>query len=132
MSSTGDEKRTMTFERIAAEQGEEAAIRAGIDADPDTMELDEEWFAKARPVSEAHPQVVEAFRRRRGKTEGTDQRAAHHSARRRSGSPFPRHRQGLADSNQQTTSRIRFRLIVTTTLLLHRQLFPIIGSSELQ
>ena len=67
MSSTGDKKSTMTFERIAAEQGEEAAIRAGIDADPDTMELDEEWFAKARPVSEAHPQVVEAFRRRRGK-----------------------------------------------------------------
>ena len=56
-----------TFEEIAAEQGDEAAIRAGIAADLDTMELDEEWFAKARPVSEAHPQVVEAFRRRRGK-----------------------------------------------------------------
>ena len=53
------------FQEIAAEQGKAAAIRAGIAADPDTMELDEEWFAKARPVSEAHPQIVEAFRRRK-------------------------------------------------------------------
>ena len=53
-----------TFEEIAAKHGKEAAIRAGIAADPDTLELNEEWFAKARPVSEAHPQIVEAFRRR--------------------------------------------------------------------
>ena len=67
MPRNADEGRATTFEEIAAEQGEEAAIRAGIAADPDTMELDEEWFANARPVSEAHPQVVEAYRRRRGK-----------------------------------------------------------------
>lgn len=67
MPRNEDEGRATTFEEIAAEQGEEAAIRAGIAADPDTMELDEEWFANARPVSEAHPQVVEAYRRRRGK-----------------------------------------------------------------
>ena len=67
MPNTEDEGRAMTFKEIAAKHGKEAAIRAGIAADPDTMELDEEWFAKARPVSEAHPQIVEAFRRRRGK-----------------------------------------------------------------
>ena len=43
-----------TFHQIAAEQGEEAAIRAGIAADPDTMELDESWFSGARPVPETH------------------------------------------------------------------------------
>ena len=67
MPKTEDEGRARTFEEIAAEQGEEAAIRAGIAADPDTMELDEEWFANARPVSETHPQVVEAHHRRRGR-----------------------------------------------------------------
>ena len=46
---------------------EEARIRAGIEADPDTLELDDEWFAKARPASEAHPRIVERYRRRRGK-----------------------------------------------------------------
>ena len=42
-----------TFDEIAAKHGEDAAIRAGIAADPDTMELDEEWFSKARPVRKA-------------------------------------------------------------------------------
>jgi len=46
-----------TLDEIAAEQGEEAAIRAGIAADPDTMELDEAWFARARPVRETHPML---------------------------------------------------------------------------
>lgn len=31
---------------------EESAINAGIVADPDTRELDDEWFAKAKPASE--------------------------------------------------------------------------------
>ncbi len=34
---------------------EEAAINAGIAADPDSRELDAEWFAKAKPASEALP-----------------------------------------------------------------------------
>ena len=34
---------------------EDAAIHAGIDADPDARELDAEWFAKAKPASEAFP-----------------------------------------------------------------------------
>lgn len=32
---------------------EDAAINAGIAADPDSRELDAEWFAKAKPASEA-------------------------------------------------------------------------------
>lgn len=34
---------------------EEAAINAGIAADPDSRELDAEWFAKAKPASEVLP-----------------------------------------------------------------------------
>jgi uncharacterized protein (DUF4415 family) len=34
---------------------EEAAINAGIAADPDARELDDEWFAQARPASEVMP-----------------------------------------------------------------------------
>ena len=36
-------------------------------ADPDTFELDEEWFKRARPASEMAPHIVEAYRRTRGK-----------------------------------------------------------------
>ena len=34
---------------------EDAAINAGIAADPDSRELDAEWFSKARPASEVLP-----------------------------------------------------------------------------
>ncbi len=57
----------MTFDEIAAKDGEEAAINAGIAADPDTFELDEEWFKRARPAGEIAPHIVEAYRRTRGK-----------------------------------------------------------------
>ena len=43
---------------------EESAIHAAIEADPDSLELDEEWFARARPVSDEHPLIVERSRRR--------------------------------------------------------------------
>ena len=46
---------------------EEVAIRAGIASDPDAAELDDAWFAKARPVSEAHPGIVQRARRYRGR-----------------------------------------------------------------
>lgn len=36
---------------------EEAAINAGIAADPDSRELDAEWFANAKPASEVLPQI---------------------------------------------------------------------------
>lgn len=44
---------------------EEKAIQVGIAADPDTLGLDDEWFERARPVSEEHPEIVERARRRR-------------------------------------------------------------------
>ena len=50
----------LTFAEIEAKYGEEAAINAGIAADPDTFEADAEWFAKARPAIEVHPELVKA------------------------------------------------------------------------
>ena len=54
-------------EPICPSMKEEARIRPGVEADPDTLELDDEWFEKARPASETHPRIVERYRRRRGK-----------------------------------------------------------------
>lgn len=49
---------------------EDALINAGIAADPDTFELDDEWFKNARPAREVlPPEVYEglvALRRRPG------------------------------------------------------------------
>ena len=50
----------MTFHEIAAKYGEEAAIQAGIAADPDTWELD---MSKARPAMEVMPDLVEFLER---------------------------------------------------------------------
>lgn len=44
-----------TFDEIARKHGEEAAINAGIAADPDTFEADAEWFKEARPAHESIP-----------------------------------------------------------------------------
>lgn len=55
------------FKDIAAERGEEAAIQAGIAADPDARELTEEDFSRMRPASQVVPEVVEAWRRGRGR-----------------------------------------------------------------
>ena len=44
-----------TFDEIAAQEGEEAAIQAGIEADPDAFELDAEWFRHAIPAREFIP-----------------------------------------------------------------------------
>jgi uncharacterized protein (DUF4415 family) len=46
---------------------EEERINAGIAADPDTWELSNKDFEKMRPAAEAHPEIVEAYRRFRGK-----------------------------------------------------------------
>ena len=46
---------------------EDAAIRAGIEADPDNYEADAEWFAGARSADEVHPDLVERWRRTHGK-----------------------------------------------------------------
>ena len=44
---------------------ENAAINAGIAADPDTFELDEEWFARAKPAIEVDADLVANTARRR-------------------------------------------------------------------
>ena len=54
-----DELAEMTFEEIKKQYGEQAAIDAGIAADPDTFELDEEWFERARPAREVDPGLFE-------------------------------------------------------------------------
>lgn len=53
----------MTFSEIEAEYGEETAINAGIARDPDTKELDDEWFSRARPIREVDPEFVEWWER---------------------------------------------------------------------
>ena len=52
----------LTFDEIAEEYGLEAAIQAGIDADPDTWELTEEDFARMRPGIEVDPELIKAWR----------------------------------------------------------------------
>lgn len=47
--------------------GEEAAIQRGIAAGPDNPEWTEEDCARARPAIEVVPEIVEAWRRSRGK-----------------------------------------------------------------
>ena len=44
---------------------ENAVARAGIAADPDTFEADEEWFKRARPTAEMEPEFVERWRKSR-------------------------------------------------------------------
>ena len=48
---------------------EDARIRAGIAADPDTFEADAEWFARARPAREVMPEFVERWRKARANGE---------------------------------------------------------------
>ena len=44
---------------------ENARVKAAIAADPDTFELDAEWFARARPAREVAPHLVEQYRQYR-------------------------------------------------------------------
>ena len=50
-----------TFEEIAAQEGEEAAIQAGIEADPDAFESDAEWFRHAIPAREFMPHTRASY-----------------------------------------------------------------------
>ena len=40
---------------------EDAAITLAIAEDPDTFELDAEWFRKAKPLKEVHPDLYDAW-----------------------------------------------------------------------
>ena len=50
-----------TFDEIAAQKGEEAAIQAGIEADPDAYELDADWFRHASPAREVMPHIRASY-----------------------------------------------------------------------
>ena len=50
----------MTFKEVEAKYGEEAAIHAGIAADPDTWDFD---MSRARPAAEVLPELVERYER---------------------------------------------------------------------
>ena len=56
---------------------EDAVINAGIADDPDTFELDDEWFAGAKPSHEAVPHILERYRRSRGKQKEPTKTAIH-------------------------------------------------------
>ena len=45
-------------DHISPTDEENAAINAGIATDPDTFELDAEWFRSARPVNEVDPDLT--------------------------------------------------------------------------
>ena len=49
---------------------ENAVVRAGIAADPDTFEADEEWFSRARLAAESEPEFVERWRKSRSRAVG--------------------------------------------------------------
>ena len=46
---------------------EDYAINAAVAADPETSELNDAWFKRARPASEVVPHIVRRYRRTRGK-----------------------------------------------------------------
>ena len=58
---------SLSFAEVAAKHGEEAAINAGIAADPDTHEITTEESRRMRPASEALPGFVQRWRRTRGR-----------------------------------------------------------------
>ena len=52
----------LTFDEIESQYGEETAIDAGIAADPDTVEIDSDWVARARPSDEVLSEVLPGWR----------------------------------------------------------------------
>ena len=56
---------------------EDAAISAGIADDPDTFELDQEWFAGAKLTSEVLPHILENRHPTRGKQKSPTKQDTH-------------------------------------------------------
>lgn len=52
---------------VSPTPGEDYAINAAVSADPETTELDDDWFERARPASEVVSHIVRRYRRTRGK-----------------------------------------------------------------
>ena len=52
---------------------ENAAVIAGIAADPDTFEADDEWFARARPAAEVAPHLVERYLKQSDESSAEDE-----------------------------------------------------------
>ena len=57
----------LTFAQVAEKYGREAAIDAGIAADPDASEIGADQSRRMRPASDALPGFVARWRRTRGK-----------------------------------------------------------------
>ena len=55
---------------ISPTDEEEEEIQRGIDADPGAFELDDEWFKRARPAAEVHPELVKQWLKNGGKPTG--------------------------------------------------------------
>lgn len=55
---------------------EDAAVIAGIAADPDTFEVDDEWFSRAKPAAEVAPHLVKRYLKQREEPLAEDKRPA--------------------------------------------------------
>lgn len=56
---------------------EDAAINAGIAADPDTSEASDHWFATAMTSEEAVPHILARYRRTRGRQKAPTKQQIH-------------------------------------------------------
>ena len=94
----------LTPDTIMPTPEEDAAINAGIAADPDTEELDDAWFARARPASVVDPGLVERVRRGRGRQTAPTKEPGHDSTGCGHHGTLSRRWSGLADTPERRTA----------------------------